>query len=350
VDKIFSWKCYSFSITSSALKWLLINSLMKQIEIIKNRSDIGAGTRGSDLGIDAIEIAAINTKNDFFNRYSFVDVETENEAIYNKQTTPFAKRIEKVLNVCTRLSEAVKASLEKNNFPLVISGDHSSALGTISGVKTAFPNKRLGVIWVDAHADIHSPHTSPSGNIHGMPLAAALADDNMDRKINEITQGTHTNWERMKSIGGISPKIRHRDLVYFGVRDTEEPEDFAIEKNAIKNYKVDEVRYRGMDVCMNEALEKLSDCDLIYISFDVDSMDCDLISKGTGTPVSKGFDQDEIKQIINKTIASGKVACVEVVEVNPTLDNKGNVMAETAFEVMDDFTKNIEKYCLKQSH
>jgi len=320
---------------------------MNKIKIIKNRSDIGAGTRGSDMGIDAIEIAAINCGSDYFNRYDYFDLETENEVVYEKQKAPFAKRIGKVLTVCTRLSEAVKLSLNQNEFPIVLSGDHSSALGTISGVKTAFPDKRLGVIWIDAHADIHSPYTTPSGNVHGMPLAAALADDNLDRKINELTGETDKSWEGMKSIGGIFPKVLHSDLVYFGVRDTEEPEEYTIEKNGIKNYRVEEVRYRGMDVCMDETLKKLSDCDLIYISFDVDSMDCDLISKGTGTPVSKGFDQEEIKEIISKIIESGKVACVEIVEVNPCLDNKGNVMAETAFDVLNDFTATIERINIK---
>ena len=320
---------------------------MDKIKIIKNRSDIGAGTRGSDMGIDAIEIAAINCGSDFFNRYSFHDVETENDVVYEKQKAPFAKRINKVLAVCIRLSDAVKNTLNQNEFPLVLSGDHSSALGTISGIKTAFPDKRLGVVWIDAHADIHSPYTTPSGNVHGMPLAAALADDNLDRKINDLTPDTDKAWEGLKNIGGISPKVLHSDVVYFGVRDTEEPEEYTIAKNAIKNYKVDEVRFRGMDICIAETLKKLSDCELIYISFDVDSMDCDLISKGTGTPVSKGFDQDEIKDIINKVIESGKVACVEVVEVNPCLDNKGNVMAETAFDVLADFTTTIEKVNIK---
>tara|TARA_B100000809_G_scaffold47690_1_gene42350 strand:- start:7776 stop:8738 length:963 start_codon:yes stop_codon:yes gene_type:complete len=320
---------------------------MDKIRIIKNRSDIGAGTRGSDLGIDAIEIAAINADSDYFNRYDYYDLETENEVVYEKQNAPFAKRISKVLTVCTRLSEAVKLSLSENEFPVVLSGDHSSALGTISGIKTAFPEKRLGVVWIDAHADIHSPYTTPSGNVHGMPLAAALADDNLDRKINDLKLDTDKAWEGLKNIGGIIPKVLHSDLVYFGVRDTEEPEEYAIEKNNVKNYRVDEVRFRGMDICINETLEKLRDCDLIYISFDVDSMDCDLISKGTGTPVSKGFDQKEIKEIINKVIESGKVACLEVVEVNPCLDNKGNVMAETAFDVLNDFTKTIEKINIK---
>lgn len=315
---------------------------MKAIKIIKNRSDIGAGTRGSDMGIDAIEIAAINSGNDYFNNYDYIEIESENEVVYEKQLTPYAKRIGKVLKVCKRLSKAVKQSIEEDYFPLVLSGDHSSALGTISGLKCAYPDKRIGVVWIDAHADIHSPYTTPSGNIHGMPLAAALGDDNLDREVNEVTDETDVNWEGMKNIGGISPKVLHEDLVYFGVRDTEEPEDYFMAKHNIKNYRVEEVRYRGLEVCVKEALEKLKNCNYIYISFDVDSMDCDLISKGTGTPVSKGFDQNEVKNIINELIESNKVICLEIVEVNPTLDNKGNVMAETAFEVLNDVTNNIE--------
>ena len=143
-------------------------------------------------------------------------------------------------------------------------------------------------------------------------------------------------------MGDISPKILHSDLVYFGVRDTEEPEDYLIKKHNIKNYTVAEVRYRGLDVCVKETIEKLANCDMIYISFDVDSMDCDLISKGTGTPVSKGFDQFEIIDIINGLIQSNKVVCVEAVEVNPTLDNKGNAMAEACFEVLNAITSQIK--------
>jgi len=315
---------------------------MWQIKIIKNRSDIGAGTRGSDLGVDAIEIAAINKGSDYFSRYSYVDIETENDAVYTKQNTPFAKRIKKVLKVCERLSDAVQLIAKSNDFPLVLSGDHSSALGSISGMKLAEPNKRLGVVWIDAHADIHSPHTSPSGNIHGMPLAAALAEDNMDKRINEIAEETKETWEGLKSIGGITPKVLVEDVVYFGVRDTEDPEDYITDKIGVKNYKVEEVRYRGIKTCVAESLNRLKNCEHIYISFDVDSLDCDLISKGTGTPVSKGFDQFEIIEIINQLIDSGKVSCFEVVEVNPTLDEKGNFMAETAFDVLTSVTKKIE--------
>lgn len=312
---------------------------MKAIKLIKNRSDLGAGTRGSDLGVDAIEIAAINKNDDYFNSYPFEDIETENETIYNKVKNSFAKRIHSVLNVCTRLSESVSRNLKENYQPIVLSGDHSSALGSISGIKAAYPDKILGVVWVDAHADIHSPYTSPSGNIHGMPLAAALNDDNLDFKINDVIGETELFWTRMKNIGVEGPKVKHENIVYFGVRDTEEPENATIAKNNIKNYTVSEMRYRGFETCLEEAKEKLNHCDIIYISFDVDSMDCDLISKGTGTPVSKGFDQQEVTNIIKFFISTGKVACFEVVEVNPTLDNKGNVMAETAFEVLKEATE-----------
>lgn len=332
----------------------------EKIIILKNRSDLGAGTRGSDMGIDAIEIAAINrmySKNgkerkdddpkkegfNYFNNYEYTDIITLNEAIYTKQKSNFALKIEKVLKVCENVSIVVKSAIKNNFFPIVLAGDHSSALGTISGIKMANPDKRLGVIWIDAHADVNSPHTTPSGNVHGMPLSAALADDNLDRKNNDILESTEKRWNDMKDIGGISPKINTEDLVYFGVRDTEECEDYFIEKNNIKNYKVEEIRFRGIETCITETLEKLKDCDQIYISFDVDSLDCDLVSTGTGTPVSKGFDEFEVIEIINRIVKSKKVVCLEIVEINPLLDNKGNKMAETAFSVLYEVTKTIEQ-------
>ena len=315
---------------------------MKEIKIIKNRSDIGAGTRGSDMGVDAIEIAAINKGSNYFDRFGHEDVLTENESIYNRENNSFAKRIENVFNQCKRLANHVKVNLQEGNFPIVISGDHSSALGTISGMKAANPTKKVGVVWIDAHGDLHSPYTSPSGNIHGMPLAATIADDNLDCQINDVSRETSEFWEQMKNIGVPGQKVTPENIVSYGVRDTEEPEDKQIEKYGIKNYKVAEVRYRGIEACVNETLEKLSNCDVIYISFDVDAMDCDMISYGTGTPVPKGFDQYEVIEIIKGLLVSKKVACVEFVEVNPLLDLKGNKMAETAFEVLEEITKTIE--------
>jgi arginase len=312
------------------------------IKIIKNRSDIGAGTRGSDLGIDALEIAAIVKDNHFFNIFASEDIPTHNESIYNKDKNSFAKRIGHVVEQCQRVSQTIARNIENGHFPILLSGDHSSALGTISGLKKTMPNKTLGVIWIDAHADIHSPYTSPSGNIHGMPLAAALGLDHTDIKINDPSLETIHHWQVLKQIEIPGAKILAEHLIYFGVRDTEAAEEAIIEKQGIKNYKVAEIRHRGLAVCVHEALQHLSHCDALYISFDVDSMDKDLVSDGTGTPVSKGFDPQEILAIINTIIASKKVICLEVVEINPLLDTRGNKMAEVAFEILDEVTKTLQ--------
>ena len=129
-------------------------------------------------------------------------------------------------------------------------------------------------------------------------------------------------------------------LVYFGLRSTEIAEEKVIKELNIRHFPVHEVRHRGVQSCIDEALERLSGVDIIYITFDVDSVDCDLISKGTGTPVSKGFDTTEIIQLIQGIMSSNKVVCLEVCEINPLLDEKGNKMAETAFDVIDALFRN----------
>lgn len=314
----------------------------KTIKLIKNRSDIGAGTRGADMGIDAMEIAAINKGNQYFNNYEHIDVPTRNESIYEKSISTFGKRIDQVVEQCIDVAETIKQTLQNNRFPIVFSGDHSSALGTISGIKAAFPGKSLGVIWIDAHADIHSPYTTPSGNLHGMPLAAAMHFDNLECQVNQLEGEVISYWEQLKKVGGNEPKLQPEHLVYFGVRDTEAPEDHLIDRMGIRLFKVEEVRRKGVQACVSETESLLSECDYIYISFDVDSMDSERISSGTGTPVPQGFDPMEIKELLRGLVQIGKTVCFEVVEVNPLLDNRGNRMAEVAFDILQDITKDIE--------
>lgn len=311
------------------------------IKLLKNRSDIGAGTRGSDLGIDALEIAAINQDNDFFHRHLFQDIVTHNETIYQKNTNSFAKRIEHVAEQCNRVCDAVSTAILQNYFPVVLSGDHSSALGTISGIKKAHPNKKLGVVWIDAHADIHSPYTSPSGNIHGMPLAAALSFDHKHLQVNEISVDTIHYWNVLKNIGTTDPKLKPENLVYFGLRDFEPAEKQVIEEASISNYTVEQLRENGLQNILAAIIKKFEDVDEIYISFDVDSMDCDQISYGTGTPVKSGFLPDEINQILEQLFFTKKVVCLEIAEINPLLDNKGNKMAETAFQILSNFEQQL---------
>ncbi|MDG1762465.1 MAG: arginase [Flavobacteriaceae bacterium] len=304
------------------------------IKVLKNRSDIGAGTRGSDMGIDALEIAAINAKSDFFNKFPFIDIPTHNETVYNKVQNTTAKRINFVVQQCSRLTNAVLTTLKDGFFPIILSGDHSSALGSLAGIKKAFPAKTLGVVWIDAHADLHSPYSTPSGNVHGMPLAAALGNDNIEFQKNPVGNQALLDWEELKNMGGVHPILEPQHLMYFGVRDYEAEEAAIMKQHQIKNYPVHELRQRSFDTCITETLERLAKVDLIYITFDVDALDCDLISHGTGTPVSKGFDPQEIIQIIQGIQASNKVVALEVCEINPLLDEKGNRMAEAAFEVV----------------
>ena len=314
-----------------------------EIKIIKNRSDIGAGTRGSDMGIDAIEIAAINQNNDFFHRHPYVDVKTHNESIYHKNTNNFAKRIEHVKEQCQRVADAVKDTISSGAFPIVLSGDHSSALGTISGIKAANPVKTIGVIWIDAHADLHSPYTSPSGNIHGMPLAAAMNMDNIAAKINDPAETTVQQWDELKNLGIAGSKIGPSNLVYFGLRDFESAEKQIIDQNEILFFEVEETRAKGLEFCIQKAITQLNNCDQIYISFDVDSLDCDRVSYGTGTPVPVGFTSGEINKLFELFVRTKKVCCVEFTEVNPLLDNKGNKMAETAFEILDQLVVDLTR-------
>lgn len=313
------------------------------IKLINTNSEIGAGTRGSSLGIAAVKIASINMGSNYFHKYPIEYVPDNNHLLYEENRTPFAKNIKGIREVYERHAEAVKKVIENGDFPIVLSADHATAGSTIAGLKMAAPNEQLGVIWIDAHADLHSPYTSPSGNVHGMPLATALAENNIEEQINDVTGEAREEWDKMKNIGGISPKITPKELVFFGVRDAEQPELNMMERRNIKNYTVEETRYRGLTTCLQETAEKLNHCDKIYISFDVDSLDCDLISKGTGTPVSKGFDPQEAIDIISGIIDTDKLCCIEFVEVNPTLDEKKNKMAETAFHVLNHITPKIEQ-------
>jgi len=311
------------------------------IKLLKNRSDIGAGTRGSDMGIDALEIAAINQEDDFFHRHLFEDIATHNETIYQKNTNSFAKRIEHVQQQCDRVCNSVSNNLQQGYFPLVLSGDHSSALGVISGIKKAYPDKKLGIIWIDAHADLHSPYTSPSGNIHGMPLAAAMHLDNLDCSVNQVSKETVDSWEELKNIGVLGPKMAPEHVVYFGLRDFEYAEEFLLNQLGIMHFKVEEMRNFGIENSVQKAIRQLESADIIFISFDVDSLDCDQISYGTGTPVKSGFSAEEVSTLLELVISTGKVICLEVAEINPLLDNKGNKMAETAFSILAKVEKQI---------
>ncbi len=313
--------------------------MIKPIRIVEVKSEIGAGTRGASMGIDAIKIAALDFGSPFFKKFKTVEIPTENQLLLEPVVHDYAKRIKGIYNLNERIAKEISKILSKDEIPIVLAGDHSSALGTISGIRMAHPQKRLGVIWIDAHADIHSPYTTPSGNMHGMPIACVLAEDNKDRQQNKPDDETVEYWEKLKNLGGISPKIQYNDLVFIALRDFEPQEDYLIKKNKVRVFGLPEIRKKAVERIAIEALNYLDHCDLIYVSFDVDSMDS-RISSGTGTPVPNGITEKEAGNLIYYLMRSKKICCFEMVEINPTLD-KENLMAENAFEILQKATNQL---------
>lgn len=312
---------------------------MRPIKLIEVKSEIAAGTRGASLGVDALKIASLDKKSTFFAEYDPISVKDENDMLYKGNIFPFAKYIDGVFTMLDRVSATVKKERLKGKFPIILAGDHSTAAGTICGLKAAAPDKKLGVIWIDAHADMHSPYTTPSGNMHGMPLAMVCGLDNLECKVNDIDEVTKQYWENIKEIGISGPKISPSDIVFMSVRSTEAPEDFLIEKYKIPNFTIRDINNRGISTVCREALEYLKDCEQIYISFDVDSLDSH-ISSGTGTPVENGLSIDQAMEMNKELIKDKRVCCWEIVEVNPTFDHE-NVTAEAAFDILEETTKSL---------
>jgi len=305
---------------------------MNNIKLIEVPSEIGAGTRGASLGIDAIKIAGLDFMSNFFVHFPSERIESENNLLFEPIQSPYAKRIHGVLNMYERISKSVCDCMKNNFFPVVLSGDHSNAGGTIAGIKMAKPKSKLGVIWIDAHADLHTPFTTPSGNMHGMPIATAIGEDNMECKVHEVDEKTVKIWNQLKTIGKINQKVLPEDVVFISLRDFEKEEKFLIEKYGIKVIPTSEVRRNGAENVSRKVLRYLSDCTDIYVSFDVDSLDSS-ISRGTGTPVGNGLREREAEDLISKFMQNRKVCCFEITEVNPTLD-KENLMAEIAFNIL----------------
>ena len=282
--------------------------------IITVRSDSGAGFRGSAQGIAALLDLA--TKSGISDRLEKRDCVV---SFAEGFTSVYAKNIEKVLYICEEVCLEVCESLVSGHVPIVISGDHSSATGTIAGIKKAKPESRLGIIWVDAHADLHTPYTSCTGNMHGMTLAASLGMDNVACLIRDPDKMTLDFWGRFKRIGGLSEKIRPSDIVYVTLRDLEAQESHLIEKYGIRNFTTKELRDMKKKVLGTLILKHLKDCTDIYLSFDTDSLEGS-ISKGTGLPVDNGIMPKEAEELIGNILKDPKVVCFEITELNPSFD------------------------------
>lgn len=311
--------------------------MSKNIQFIFNPSELGAGTRGASLGPDAIRAAARTKGSMLFSQFKIQKVEDHNDLLDAPTTFQYAKYIDGLSAVFASLTDKMLGCISHEALPFLISGDHSAAAGTLAALKKAYPNKRIGVVWIDAHADIHSPYTTPSGNIHGMPIAAALGLDHLHLAKNQPDAQTKSHWDALKSKAFLP-----EDLVYIGVRDTESEEDAIIAELNLRNYTVAELRQKGLQTCLQEITQKLAACDLLYVSFDVDSIDPEETSFGTGTPVANGLSFAEADQILTYFAQDTKLCAVEIVEVNPCLDDEKNKMAEHALELIENIITQLD--------
>lgn len=316
--------------------------MSKSISYIFNDSEISAGTRGASLGPGAIRVVDYNSKNYLFSKYPIHYVKTLNHLLDQPTKYKWGKRADGLAQVFKNVAEVVCRERKKNDFTLVVAGDHGSAGGTLAGLKMAHPENRIGALWIDAHGDLHTPYTTPSGNMHGMPLATALNEDNLESKQNDPDEDTVGYWNEMKNTGGIAPKIIAEDLGFIGLRDLEQPEIEWMKRNGVKNIAVDELRKEGVASITKRLDKKYDACDEIYVSFDVDSMDPDLTSYGTGTPVPNGISPEEASELLKHFAKHPKVKCIEFVEVNPCLDEKTNRMAEVAYNLIKEVMEVVE--------
>ena len=319
---------------------------VSSIALIEVDSDLGAGKRGASKGIEFLKQAAIAKQTARMRAENGIvsldqrSVQNENHALKSSKAYTHARYIDAIYKVFERTTEIVSSTLKDGLFPLVLGGDHSTAAGTIAGIKKAYPDKRLGVIWIDAHADIHSPYTTPSGNMHGMPLGVASGNDNLDLQINHLDEETNQLWEMCKTLGaGNKANLDLHDLVYVSVRDTEDAENSLIAKYQIPIMTTEDVRQLGAETVAQKCLDYLSAVDLIYVTFDVDSMDS-TICMGTGTPVPGGLWADEARDLNRALVQDPRVCCWEICEINPLLDTL-NTMAENSFGVFDSVVNTI---------
>ena len=307
----------------------------KEKIIIEAPFENGAGKRGASLGPSALYHEAWNLQAHQITEAAWETVEDFNDIAVRPVHYPFSKHIEGVIKATKATAMLVEKTIANHKKPIILSGDHSNAIGSVTGVKQHFPNTRLGVIWIDAHLDLHSPFTTPSGNIHGMAMNALIGDDNTVCQKNQPDADTIKQWHLLKSCGPsqISPKIQPSDLVYIGIRDYEPEEIQLAEHHGIKLFRPEAVKELGMNAILQEALNYLSACDHLYISFDVDSMDPG-ISRGTGTPVPDGLSLEDAALVFKTLLNNPKTVAFEITEINPLLDSE-NAMAKAVVQLLD---------------
>ena len=298
------------------------------IEIIGAPLDLGQGRRGVDMGPSAVRVANLNA------RVASLGYEVEDrgnvpveQAEAAPEGHPHAKYLPQIAATCERLAKLVSETLDRGNFPIVLGGDHSVAVGTVSGVSHHFRGRgeRVGLIWLDAHADMNTPGSSPSGNVHGMPLACIAG----------------LGPPELVDIFGYSPKVDPRNIVIIGLRDVDQMEKPHVRESGVRAFTMRHIDERGLRSVMEEAIRVASEGTVgIHVSLDMDFVD-PRDAPGVGTPVRGGATYREAHLAMEMICDSSRMLSMEVVEVNPVID-EANRTADLAVElVMSGLGKRI---------
>ncbi|MCI0708321.1 MAG: arginase [Ignavibacteriae bacterium] len=298
-----------------------------KIHILGVPMDLGAGRRGVDMGPSAIRIAGVAEKLRTLG-HTVVDEgdvpvkAPELQRIRNEKL----RYLPEIVRACTNLAGKVERILQGGGFPLVLGGDHSIAIGTIAGLAAhcSKDSKKLGVLWIDAHGDLNTDATTPSGNIHGMPLATSIGKGAIE----------------LTSVGGDARKVDPKNVVLIATRELDPGERSLIKSQGVNIFTMEEIDKHGMAVVLAKALRKLNGVDFLHVSLDLDAIDPS-VAPGVGTPVKGGLNYREAHLIMESLNEAGKMSSLEVVEVNPILDHH-NQSAEFAVELIQSgFGKKI---------
>jgi arginase len=290
--------------------------------------DLGSGRRGVDMGPSAIRIAGLAAR---LTELGHQVVDEGDVAIKNMEALKVGDVRARYLAEITRASRLVCTKIErivgKGHFPLVVGGDHSISVGTVSAIAAASrrEGKKVGLLWVDAHGDINTPETSPSGNIHGMPVAALLGEGPPE----------------LTSIGGEGPKVDPRNVAMVAIRSLDEGEKVRLKQYGVEVHTMSEVDRNGIESVMKQALARVTDgTDRVHVSFDLDAID-PTVAPGVGTPVKGGLDYREAHLLMEMLSDSGVMTSLEVVEANPILDDRNTSAAFAVELVQSAFGKKI---------
>jgi arginase len=290
--------------------------------------DLGSGRRGVDMGPSAIRIAGLAERLQELG-YSVADdgdLDIKNIEELKVGDTR-ARFLREIARASRQLAGKVERLVLRRQFPLVLGGDHSISVGTVSGIARAAKaeRKRVGLLWIDAHGDINTPETSPSGNIHGMPVAALFGEGP----------------PALTGIGGNGAKVRPKNVAMVGIRSLDDGEKVRLKKFGVQVHTMSDVDRHGVHRVMKQALARVTDgTDYVHVSFDLDAVD-PTVAPGVGTPVNGGLEYREAHHIMELLHDSGVMTSLEMVEVNPILDDR-NTSAVFAVElVQSGFGKKI---------